>query len=86
MTNPINDPFTYTASAMGEADEFLFEKMFNELAKNDLRKATPQEMAFALGVATGTILRLRKQVTELKNAQITTLGELVESGRHRDGN
>ena len=66
MSDPINDPFTFTASAMGEADEFLFEKIFNELAKNDLRKATPQEMAFALGVATGTIMRLRRRIKELE--------------------
>lgn len=63
------DPFTYSASAMGEADDRLFEQMFDALYRNDLRSATTQELAFVLGVAVGTIKRLRKHIEQLENKQ-----------------
>jgi hypothetical protein len=66
MTEPIENPFVLSASALGEVDDRLFEKMFDELYRNDLRNATPQELAFALGVATGTILNLRRQIARLE--------------------
>jgi len=62
----INAPFTFTASAMGEADDKLFEKIFTELCQKDLRTATSMELSFALGVAAGTILRLRKELADVK--------------------
>lgn len=68
MTNPINDPFTHTASAIGEADDHMFEKIYTELCQKDLRTATTMELAFALGVAGGTILRLRKQLADLEQS------------------
>jgi hypothetical protein len=66
MTDPINDTFTKTASAIGEADDQMFETIFNELCKRDLRNVSTIELAFALGVSTGTIIKLRRRIEELE--------------------
>ena len=68
MTDP-QDPRTFTASAKGAADGYLFEKVYTELCQNGLNKATPEELAYALGVAAGTILYLRKQIADLQDAR-----------------
>lgn len=69
MTDPINAPFTSLASAIGETDDKMFEAMFTELCQRDLRNATTMELSFALGVAAGTILRLRKQIADLEDSR-----------------
>lgn len=65
MTDGQN-PFVLSASALGENDDMLFEKIFDELWRRDLTTATPQELALALGVAAGTILKLRRLLAKLE--------------------
>lgn len=66
MTEPKENEFALFATTLGENDDTLFEKLFDELFRRDLSKATPQELALALGVAVGTILRLRKYIARLE--------------------
>jgi hypothetical protein len=80
MTDPINAPFTGLASAIGESDDRMFEAMYTELCQRDLRNATTMELSFALGVAAGTVLRLRKQLADLKKE--VTFHERIDEFRY----
>lgn len=67
MDRPTQDPFAMFAINLGESDELMFEQMFDVLYKRGLDTATPQEMALTLGVAVGTIGRLRRKIRNLED-------------------
>lgn len=63
------NPFVLSASALGYNDDHLFDKALDALFANGLENATPQEKALLIGIAAGTIRRLRDQLAKLEDKQ-----------------
>ena len=61
-----NNPAVATSISMGEKDETLFEDSFGALYEADLENASRQELVLVLGMAVGTVMRLRARIKELE--------------------
>lgn len=55
-----------TSISMGEKDDTLFEDSFEALYKADLRNASRNDLTLVLGMAVGTVMRLRARIKELE--------------------
>jgi hypothetical protein len=67
MTDPYErDPSTRFSIELGSDDETLFEDSFDALYKADLRKASRNDLILVLGMAVGTVMRLRARIKELE--------------------
>jgi hypothetical protein len=65
MTQYIDRTVAITIS-MAENDETLFEDTFNTLYEANLENASRQELCLVLGMAVGTMVRLRARIKELE--------------------
>jgi hypothetical protein len=63
---PYNDPAVAISISMAEKDETLFEDSFDALYKANLQNASRQELCLVLGMAVGTMVRLRARIKELE--------------------
>lgn len=69
MTQYRSNPAVATSIEMGEKDETLFEDSFDALYNAGLDKASRQELVLVLGMAVGTMSRLRARIKELEIEQ-----------------
>ena len=59
------DAMVNLAVTMGESDDKLFFEVFDRLYNDDLRNAARSEVILALGLAAGTLMRMRARIKEL---------------------
>lgn len=60
------DAMVNLAVTMGESDDKLFFEVFDRLYNDDLRNAARSEVILALGLAAGTLMRMRARIKELE--------------------
>jgi len=60
------DRMTAISISMAENDDTLFEDTFNTLYEANLENASRQELCLVLGMAVGTMVRLRSRIKELE--------------------
>lgn len=61
------DAMVNLAVTMGESDDKLFFEVFDRLYNDDLRNASKSEVILALGLAAGTLMRMRSRIKQLEN-------------------
>ncbi len=61
-----SNPAVATSIEMGVNDDTLFEDAFDQLYKADLRNASRNDLVLVLGMAVGTMMRLRARIKELE--------------------
>lgn len=69
MDEKYPDPMVSVSIEMATRDDTLFDDSFDALYRADLRNAKPQEMALVLGMAVGTVMRLRARLKELEGVE-----------------
>jgi hypothetical protein len=60
------DRTTAISISMAKNDDTLFEDTFNTLYEANLENASRQELCLVLGMAVGTMVRLRARIKELE--------------------
>jgi hypothetical protein len=60
------DRTTAISISMAKNDDTLFEDTFNTLYAANLENASRQELCLVLGMAVGTMVRLRARIRELE--------------------
>jgi hypothetical protein len=63
---PQDDALTGLSIAMAENDDTIFEDSFNTLHSAGLDNATRTELVLVLGMAVGTVGRLRARIAQLE--------------------